>query len=610
MTKHNKAKLPQNKESRSQQKVAAFSLLNNEQFRLILRKLGCILPYVVVAVTTYLFFAFAYRGHLHYSEQLQMFQFTNNYLIDNILPPGGFSNYIGLFVTQFMYFAAIGSIFIALIFTVIYILVAYILRGCKLRIPWAILCTANVIAAFFDKDCLVGGLVAILLGLVFIVVFQRIKHQKAKNIVLPIMAILLYWLAGALPAGTLVIWAILENIRLRKLESYTIISLIISFFVVIAAPHVARQIFGLWRPVSLAYIGVDYYRFVPIIVIWPFILCALIAVTPLISMLFANAKKVLTIIVSSLALLFSVGLLAERLDMETETKLMYDFYGRTRQWKKIIAMAEEKSPTDQCSVVYLNLALGMTNQIGERLFDFYQNSPSGLVPLFKIDIDLPIAGSEVFYHLGMINTSERWAFEANQSIPNYQMSSRCIVRLAETNIINENYDVAKKYLYILRTTIFYKEWAELCLKHIEQHSTATVGEWQTLRERRTADDFLFSDQECDQMLGLLYQSNRQNKLAYDYLMSFCLLNCNVQKYVTYAPIGKQFYHDLPRAFLEAHLYYMSIKHPELIEKQRNMYVQSTLRRMNEFRKIYQKNKKDPELEKRFSKTLWYYMLCR
>lgn len=610
MTKRNKAKLPQNNQSRSQHKVAAFSLLKNERFKLILRKLGCVSPYIIVAVSTYLFFAFAYRGHLHYNEQLQMFQFTSNYLIDNILPPGGLANYVGLFITQFMYIAAIGAIFIALIFTAIYSLVVYILRDCKLRIPWALLCTANVVAAFFDKDCLVGGLVAILLGVAFVAVFQRIKCQKAKNIVLPILTILLYWLAGALPAGMLVIWSLCESVRQRKSDIYNVISISIVALFVIAAPHVARQFFGLWRPISLAYLGTDYYRYVPIIVIWPFIVSALIAITPLISMLFANAKKALTIVFSSLVLLFSVGLLAARLDMESETKLLYDFYGRTRQWKKIIALAEEKSPTDQCSVVYLNLALGMTNQIGERLFDFYQNSPSGLVPLFKIDIDLPLAGGEVFYQLGMINTAERWAFEVNQSIPNYQMSSRCIARLAETNIINANYEVAKKYLNMLRSTFFYREWAELCLKHIENHTIGTVGEWQTLRERRTADDFLFSDQECDQMLGLLYQSNRKNKLAYDYLMSFCLLNCNVQKYVMYAPIGKQFYEELPRAYLEAHLYYMSIKHPELLEKQRNMYVQSTLRRMNEFRKIYQKNKKDPELEKRFSKTLWYYMLCR
>ena len=610
MTVRKRENIKQNNESRSQNKVAAFSLLKKERTKLILNKLVHVLPYFLVALASYLFFAFAYRGHLHYSEQLQMFQFTSNYLTDNILPPGGFSNYVGLFITQFMFIPPVGAIFIALIFLAFYACVAYVLRGSKIKIPWAILCTANIAAAFMDKDCLVGGLVGTLLGAAFIVVFQQIKCQQAKNIALPLMLILLYWLAGALPAGALLVWALCDAIRVRNLGNYNVISLLVSLLILIAAPHVARQVFGWWRSTLLAYIATDYYRYVPIIVVWPFVVCFLIAITPLVSKFFAQSKKSLLVIASSVALIISAVLLIIRTDMDSETTLRYDYYGRTKQWKKIIAMADEKSPTAQCSVVYLNLALGMTNQLGERLFDFYQNSPSGLVPLYKIDIDLPLAGCEVFYRLGMINTSERWAFEVNQSIPNYQMSSRCIVRLAETNIINENYEVAKKYLNMLRTTYFYKEWAESCLEHIEQHSTGSVGEWQTLRERRYADDFLFSEQECDQMLGLLYQSNRQNKLAYDYLMSFCLLNCNIQKYVTYAPIGKQFYHNLPRAYLEAHLYFMSIKHPELLEKQKSMYIQSTLRRMNEFRRIYQKDKHDPELKKRFSKTLWYYLLCR
>ncbi|KAA6305365.1 hypothetical protein EZS27_042983, partial [termite gut metagenome] len=42
----------------------------------------------------------------------------------------------------------------------------------------------------------------------------------------------------------------------------------------------------------------------------------------------------------------------------------------------------------------------------------------------------------------MINTAQSFAFEAMEVIPDYQKSVRCIKRLAETNLINSQYEVA------------------------------------------------------------------------------------------------------------------------------------------------------------------------
>ena len=66
----------------------------------------------------------------------------------------------------------------------------------------------------------------------------------------------------------------------------------------------------------------------------------------------------------------------------------------------------------------------------------------------------------------MINTAQRFTFEAMESIPNFNKSSRCFKRLAETNLINGQYEVAAKYLRALRKTLFYKDWAEEAMTYL------------------------------------------------------------------------------------------------------------------------------------------------
>ena len=67
--------------------------------------------------------------------------------------------------------------------------------------------------------------------------------------------------------------------------------------------------------------------------------------------------------------------------------------------------------------------------------------------------------SEIVFSMGMVNVSQRSAFEAMEAIPNYNKSARALRRLVETNIITGQYDVARKYIAILEETTFYRGWA-------------------------------------------------------------------------------------------------------------------------------------------------------
>lgn len=231
--------------------------------------------------------------------------------------------------------------------------------------------------------------------------------------------------------------------------------------------------------------------------------------------------------------------------------LDYDLLVRGNRWDLIIQKAEKQCPDLPQSVCATNLALGMTNQMGRRAGDFYQNGPEGLFPPFSKDYFSTLTTAEVYFQLGLINTAQRYYFEAMEAAPNYKKSCRCIRRLAETNLINGQYDVACKYLHILEKTLFYKKWAQRTLVMIEEEG-GTIEKhslYGRLRRMRLDEDFLFSDQEIDKICGRLLMHNHTNVLAMQYMLLYPLLENNYGKFVQYmrlvrdeVPYSQEFAH--------------------------------------------------------------------
>lgn len=220
--------------------------------------------------------------------------------------------------------------------------------------------------------------------------------------------------------------------------------------------------------------------------------------------------------------------------------LDYDLLVRANRWEQIIRKAEKQQPDLPQSVCATNLALGMTNQMGHRAGEFFQNGPEGLFPPFRKDPFLTLTTAEVYFQLGLINTAQRYYFEAMEAAPNYKKSCRCIRRLAETNLINGQYGVARKYLHILGKTHVYKKWAQRTLLMIDNGEQSIIKHplYGRLRRMRLNEDFLYSDQEMDKICGrLLLQDHKDkdeiNVLAMQYMLLYPLLENNYDKFVQY-----------------------------------------------------------------------------
>ena len=256
------------------------------------------------------------------------------------------------------------------------------------------------------------------------------------------------------------------------------------------------------------------------------------------------------------------------------------------------------------SVSATNLALAMTNQLGERAFDFYQRGTQGLLPKFERNFATAQLTGEIYFHLGLINTAQRFAFEAMEAIPNYNKSARAVKRLAETNLINGQYAVARKYLKMLEKTVFYRPWAQRTMallgdeKQINAHPL-----YGALRQMQLKDDILFSDRELDKICGQLFVHNPQNLMAAQYLLMIPILEGDISRFVSYAQFVQSKTQYNPRAVQEA------IAFAFLQQRQQppnGLVSPLILQQLNDFGRIYSADKNSPELE-RYRNTVWYYL---
>jgi hypothetical protein len=61
-----------------------------------------------------------------------------------------------------------------------------------------------------------------------------------------------------------------------------------------------------------------------------------------------------------------------------------------------------------------------------------------------------------------------------------------------------------------------------------------------LRKLRYKEDFLYSYEEIDKMLGLLFMNNQENHMALDYFLAQLLLKGDMQGFTQYLQLAQQF----------------------------------------------------------------------
>ena len=450
---------------------------------------------LVFGLAVLLFFGLGYPHHLHYQEQFQLFLFDSTYVWEIVRVPGGVADLLGRFSTQFFLSAWVGALIIAVLLSAVQILTLSLRQAQgPSQGPWEGL---SFVPSFLlwlfllDENALMGGVWAVLLTQLAFwgILSLRQKLSTISYSLFAIVAILvLYWLVG--PA-----WTGSHYHRYPTVTPYLLYAAWLSAIVI----PLAIRLFNRTRSLSLSRSTEG--RLLP-----------------------AGRKKGLSMGLTALVAIIMGTLVWKNANFRAEKVMQYDFMARHQQWNRILETANREKPNNQIGVTVQNLALAMHGVLLDQLFNYNQNGIAGLLPDVKEDATSPLPTAEAFYQLGMINVAQRTVFEAQEAILDFQKSGRCYKRLAQTNLINGQYEVARKYLSALQKTLFYRDWANETLSLLgDEAAIAKHPEYGRLRKMAYDDDFYFSDHVTPEMLQSLYLRNRDNGLAYQYLVAYYLL---------------------------------------------------------------------------------------
>ena len=447
---------------------------------------------VLVGIGMFLFWYVYYPHALSYQEQYQLFLWTGDYFLEKISLPGGLADWLGEFIVQFYYVEWLGTLSLALLFMVLQWLTARLLPK-----TWWWLSVLPVAVMWWlmgDINVLLSLPVAVVLALIL----ANIRLAKSLSwidfLILPVA----YWLIG--PAVWL--YVIIQAIQIGWRHLWT------AGWLVAVQLMVYAWLLPQW-PLQQAMTGLNYYRIPLHYPQW------------------------------------------SGYDKDMYELIRQDYLVRNERWDDIVKRAGEYQVRTPFWSNCVNLALSQKRLLADRMFDFYQSGEDALIMPRTRDLTSMLPSAEAFWRLGMVNSAQRYMFDTQESILNGKKSGRCTKRIAECMIVNGHYQTAAKQLDLLKKSLFYRSWAkdaEALIKDETKINTHPL--YGRLRQLRYKENFLYSYEEMDKMLGLLLMNNKQNKMALDYFFGQMLLKGNLQGFRQYLGLAQQYggYRQMPLGY--------------------------------------------------------------
>lgn len=464
-----------------------------------------------LGLAVFLFWVILHPYDIGFQEQNQLFLFTWDYLVERISVCGGLADYLAEFITQFNYIPYLGEALMAVLFVVFQ-------RTCALSIGrsewYALSFIAPVLMLVYMNDIYV--MLCYLMALIIAVLLCALYRRYPGLLWAGIATMLGYWLIG--PA--VFVFTIYAAIRERNRKSLMLI--VLAALAVVVSKLTYMQQYP-WKALTF---GINYYRHALVVPPMQLVIAAVAVLVPAFSDLLPNPKTSVKALLA--VLIVAGGALGCWLDYEKDVVeiIAYDQMVRREDWDGLLERAEKYQPDSELGSVSVNLALFMSGR-GNELPRFKQFGTRGLILPNIRDFISNASSSEVFWRLGMINESLRYAFDTQESLINNRKSGRWMSRMAQCQILNGRYDVAEKYLDILSNSLFYRKWANDQRRYLRnERAIASDPIYAYLQSVRYRTDFLYYYPEMDKMLAILYHQNKNNVMAAWYYQAWTALKKN------------------------------------------------------------------------------------
>ena len=264
------------------------------------------------------------------------------------------------------------------------------------------------------------------------------------------------------------------------------------------------------------------------------------------------------------------------IDHEAKALLEIDYCAEHQQWDRLLEKARAlPSGLGQNSYINhdINLALYHTGRLPYQLFSFKQ-SPKlwALIDYHQLQgihlIRIPL---DFYLEMGRVNSAEHFGLEMVEMWP----SGAAYKRMALVKMIKNQPEAAKLYLNNLRDDLVWGRWAEDYLKRLSEDPDLSEDVYiqQARRLMIDEDDLMktvvFSNDgtyavRFAAILQSQLERNSQNKMAFEYLMTYSLLTGNLNGVASLFPLLNPLdYPQTPSLYEEAVMMF-GLEHPDQI----------------------------------------------
>ena len=575
--------------------------------------------WLIVFGALFAFLQMCFEYHFYYIEQSQLFLFSEAYLRNKLLLPGGFSMLVAEFLVQFFIRPYVGALVTAVLLTGVGVCTAGIVKRIAPVSGLFILYVLPMLALLFmhfDFNYRVQGTVCYLMMMALLCGYMRIRNDLFRLVAGCVLVPVLFWLAGSITVLFAGMVCLFEG--LRKTPKWYISLIGVAEVLLLGVGTVYFSLMGEYRWVF----GPDlYYHYTlhPKEIIYYSWICL-----PLVFLIafFVRNKNSLSgkKLFAGISCIAQLAMIAAVLwwgmpkysDAKTLKLKKLDYFARTEQWDKTIEECKGKL-TNFLYMCHLNMALANKGELSDKMFNFDQRGPQGLLVQWNKSENISCMLSDIYFTMGATASSQEMAFEGYVSAME-DGNPRMLKRLVQTNLIYGTYPVAEKYISILEKTYAYRDWAQSQRKCL--YNDEVVESAPQLRTRRR----MLPDRNSLAMikglagdLALFLEKGPANSAALQYLGAMYLLAKDLEgfKALVEKYYGTAFLPVLPVHFQEA-VIVMSEKEPDYWK--RFNVSETIVARFTDYKKQVLANRNNSAiaglLNRSYGNTYWFYFMFK
>lgn len=565
-------------------------------------------------IITFGYFCFLGNYVLYFQETQSLFIFSGEFLHQRLLKPGGLLEYAGRFLKQFYAGRVEGSLILASVLTLVAFLFHRInrrlLSGSSFTLPLVLFPASLMMLMQANYYHLMEYNIGFLMVVAYYLFFIS-SSGKWRRIAVLILFPLFYYVAG----GYAMIFAGMYIVHLLFKEKDRNRFFLIPLLLVLAGVSfiVSVRMLFLEPSANLVFYPLPWledksYRTAFII------LTAFIVFYPLICSFAARYEKArfntrsFALVEGFIILALSIIIILRIYNPQTSRVVEIQRLVFAGKYNEAASLHERKPSLNLIGQYFYNYALAESDQLCDRMFrgrqDFGYNAL--ILPWGDVHLD---RGAYFYYAVGLANEAHRWAYE---EMTVYGYRSGNLKMLAKTSLINGDYQMAKKYLNILKQTIYYRKWAKDFLKLADNPELIdSHPELGAKRKLLPKSNFFVQFNEPQNNLPLILEGDPGNRKAFEYYMAGLLLTKNVEEAVANIKKMKAMgYTKIPRHLEEAVM---------IVYNSRQIFPDvgglpmsaDTQNRFSQYFTAYVAARQNPvqlkaKMEAKFSDTFWYY----